>query len=119
MNGKVLINCTAGRNDPERATVAFIAASAAAAINKETAMFLTSEAIDLATQDGADDIEAPGYKPLVLFRDALMENGGRIWVCPASAAARGLQDSDLIDGAEIAGVPQVLAFKHSGAITLM
>ncbi len=119
MNSKVLINCTAGQDDPERATVAFIAASAAAAINKETAMFLTSGAIDLATRDGAKGIEAPGYKPLVVFRDSLMENGGRLWVCPACAAARGLQDSDLIDGAEIAGVPQVLQFKDSGAITLM
>lgn len=119
MSGKILINCAFGRDDPERATVAFIAASAAAANDRETAMFLTSDAIDLATTNGTDGIEVPGYKALAEFRAALMELGGKLWICPACAAARGLEAGDLIEGAEIAGVPKVLAFLESGAATLM
>jgi predicted peroxiredoxin len=119
MGGKVLINCAAGQDDPERATVAFIAASAAAANEKETAMFLTCDAIGLATKDGVNGIEAPGYQALAFFRDSLMENAGKLWVCPACAAAHGLSADDLIDGAEIAGVPKILAYIDSGAVTLM
>ncbi len=119
MTSKVLINCAVGREDAEQATVAFIAASAAAASDRETAMFLTGGAIDLATKDGADGIEAEGYKPLLAFRKALMKKGGQLWVCPACAGARGLSADDLIDGAEIAGVPKILDYVDSGAVTLM
>jgi predicted peroxiredoxin len=118
-NKKVLVNCKAGIDDIEQATVAFLAAAVASTNDRHTAMFLTGGAIELATQHGVDGIEADGYDPLIKFRKALMKNGGELWVCPACASARDLDPDDLIEGAQIAGVPKVMAYIDSGAVTLM
>ena len=119
MSTKVLINCKVGTDDIEQATVAFLAAAVASANHRHMAMFLTGGAIELATKDGADGIEAHGYNPLIKFRKALMKNGGELWVCPACASARVLNADDLIEGAQIAGVPKVMEYIDSGAVTLM
>jgi len=119
MSSKVLINCKVGAEDVEQATVAFLAAAVAAANDRQTAIFLTGGAIDLATRDGADGVEAQGYDPLIKFRKSLMSNGGQLWVCPACASARALNEDDLIEGAQIAGVPKVMEYIDSGAVTLM
>ena len=119
MSRKVLINCKTGADDMEQATIAFLAAAVAASNNSETAMFLTAGAIDLATTNGADGITAEGYDPLIKFRKSLMKAGGQLWVCPACATARGLTAEDLIEGAQIAGVPKVLQYVDDGAVVLM
>src|SRR5260370_39366089 len=44
-NGKVVINLATGLEDPERVTVAFLVAGAAAQAGKHVTMFLTKEAV--------------------------------------------------------------------------
>ncbi len=119
MSGNVLVNCAYGKNNPEEATVAFIAASAAVKMSTATAVFLTSDAVRLATPGYADDIRAEGYEPLKDFLDTFLAQGGKLWVCPACAKARGMTQDDLIDGATIDGVPTMLKFLEDGGITLM
>ncbi len=119
MAGNVLVNCAHGKNNPEEATVAFIAASAAVTRSAATAVFVTSDAVRLATPDYADDIQAEGYEPLKVFLDKFLAKGGKLWVCPACAAARGIVQEDLINGATIDGVPTILEFLEDGGITLM
>ena len=72
---------------------------------------MSSDAVRLATPDYADGIQAEGYEPL--------KTGGKLWVCPACAKARGMTQDDLIDGATIDGVPTMLEFLDNGGITLM
>ena len=115
----VLVNCSHGKNNAEDATVAFIAASAAAAMDGVTAVFLTSDAVRLATPGYADQIQAEGYEPLKVFLDAFTENDGKLWVCPACAKARGITEDDLIDGAIITGAATVVGFLGEGAVTFM
>ncbi len=119
MVGNVLVNCPYGKNNSEEATVAFIAASAAATRSKATAVFVTSDAVRLATPGYADGIQADGYEPLKVFLDKFLEDGGKIWVCPACAKARNMTQEDLIEGATIDGVPTMLEFLDNGGITLM
>ena len=119
MVGNVLVNCAHGKSNPEDATVAFIAASAAVTKSAATAVFLTSDAVRLANPDYADGIQAEGYEPLKVFLDKFLEAGGKLWVCPACAKARGMAQDDLIDGATIDGVPTMLEFLDNGGITLM
>ncbi|MCH7635420.1 MAG: DsrE family protein [Proteobacteria bacterium] len=119
MVGNVLVNCAYGKNNPEEATVAFIAASAAVTRSTATAVFLTSDAVRLATPGYADGVQADGYEPLKVFLDKFLEDGGKLWVCPACAKARDMTQDDLIGGATIDGVPTMLEFLDNGGITLM
>lgn len=119
MSNKILVNCAHGTDDIEKATVAFIVASASAASDNETVMFLTGEAVRLATKGGADGHQAEGYQPVKEFLDATIENGGSLWVCPACAGARGIGVDDLIGGAEIAGAVRTIGFLNDGGKTIM
>lgn len=111
---KFLINARDGANDVERATVSFILAVTASK-TAETAVFATSDAADLCVKGRADALVAEGYEPLPGLIDAFIENGGKIWLCPACAKAKGISQSDLIAGVEIAGAPRTMAFMASGA----
>ena len=79
MVGNVLINCAYGKNNPEEATVAFVAASSAVVNSAATAVFLSSDAVRLATPDYADGIQAEGYEPLKTFLDNFLAASGK-WV---------------------------------------
>jgi predicted peroxiredoxin len=119
MVGNVLINCAYGKNNPEEATVAFVAANATVTRSTATAVFLSSDAVRLVTPDYTDGIQAEGYEPLKDLMNQFLEAGGKLWVCPACAKARGMTQDDLIDGATIDGVPTMLEFLDNGGITLM
>jgi len=114
---KFLINCRDGVNDLERATVSFILAVTASKTN-EAAVFATSDAADLCVKGRVDGLVAEGYEPLAdLVRD-FVGNGGRIWLCPACAKAKGISEDHLMDGVEIAGAPRTMAFINEGAHVL-
>lgn len=111
---KILINCQDGLNNIERATIAFIlAVTASKAV--ETAMFVNAQASQLCIKGQADDIVAKGYEPLAGLISAFLENGGKIWLCPACVKAKNISADDLIEGVEIAGAPRTMAFLASGA----
>jgi predicted peroxiredoxin len=119
MAQSVLVNCSWGSDNPERATVAFIVASAAAATKKDAAVFLTIEGVRLATKGYAETVRKDGYKPLKEFLDAFQESGGKVWVCGACANARGITPEQLIPGAQITGAATVIDFATNGATVLM
>jgi predicted peroxiredoxin len=111
---RYLINCSHGAKDVERATISFILAVTASK-TCETAMFLASDASVLCVKGGADALAAEGYEPLRDLLAAFVANGGKLWLCPACAKAKGITESDLIECAEIAGAPRTMAFLASGA----
>ena len=115
----ILINNAFGKDNLEKAAVAFIVAGASAARDGETAMFLTSEAIHLAAQGGSDGLQAPGFAPIGDLVQAYIDKGGILWVCKACADAKGLTADDLRPGAEIAGAGHILGFIDNGGQVLM
>jgi len=112
---KFLINCTNGKDNLERATVSFVMALSAATHNAETAVFATSDAADLCVKGGTDSLVAPGYEPLEVLVEEFVENGGKIWLCPVCAKAKGITQEDLRPGVELAGVPRTMEYMASGA----
>ncbi len=54
MTSKYLINCQHGADDLEKATVAMIVGGSAAAMDGETAIFMTGESVRLAAAGGAE-----------------------------------------------------------------
>lgn len=119
MVNKYLVNAQYGSDDVEKATIALIVAGAASAMDGETAVFLTCEAVRLATKGGVDGLQTEGYPSPSELIEALVENGGQLWVCPVCAKARGIGAEDLIDGAEIAGAARTIGFVNEGAKLLM
>jgi predicted peroxiredoxin len=118
MSDKFLVNCSYGADNPEKATIAFIVAFTSSKTS-ETAVFATAGASQLLVRGNAEHVQAEGYEPVKTLIDGFIENGGKIWLCPACAKAKGISDRDLIDGVEIAGAPKTMAFLASGANLLL
>ena len=118
MTSKYLVNCAHGTDEPEKATIAFILAFTSAKTN-ETAIFATAGATELLVKNQRPWIQADGYEPLNELVDGYIQNGGKIWLCPACAKAKGVTEADLIEGVEIAGAPRTMAFLADGAKTLI
>src|SRR5438445_12950555 len=70
MAGKFCVSLTSAKNDPDKATVAFVVANAAVASDKETLVFLSTEGVRLSQQGYPDDISEEGFAPL----EELVEN---------------------------------------------
>ena len=113
-NAKYLINCQDGGNNVERATISLILAVTASK-SGEAALFITSDAAQLCIAGGADGLAAEGYEAVGDLLRAFLANGGKIWLCPACAKAKGIGPEQLVAGAEIAGAPKTMAFLASGA----
>lgn len=112
-----LINCQDGANHLERATICFILAVTASKTN-ETAVFVTSDASMLCVKGVTEGMVAEGYEPLKDLMATFVDNGGKIWLCPACVKAKGIAPGDLIDGVEVAGAPKTMAYLAGGAKVL-
>ena len=63
MSGKAVISLTTGLEDPEKVTVAFLVAVAAAEQGRPTLMFLTKEAVRLTLEGVAQGWLARAVRP--------------------------------------------------------
>ncbi|MDH5772055.1 MAG: DsrE family protein, partial [Rhodospirillaceae bacterium] len=97
-------------DEVEQATVTFIVANASLADNNETAIFLTNDSVNLVTKNGADGAQAKGHEPINAYIKQFVENGGKLWVCPACANPRGIKPEDLIDGAVLFGALPMIQY---------
>ncbi len=115
---KLLINCTHGKEDAERATLAFVVGNVAASADQETVVLLTIDGVWNATRNYADDICKEGFQPLREVMQSFVANGGKIWVCGACAKPRGITDANLVEGAQIVTAANAVEYLVSGAASL-
>jgi predicted peroxiredoxin len=115
---KLLINCTHGREDAERATLSFVVGNVAASADQEVVVLLTIEGVWNATRGYADEICKEGFQPLRDVMQSFVSNGGQIWACGACAKPRGITDEDLVDGAKIVTAASAVEYLTSGASSL-
>ena len=115
---KVLINCTHGKEDPERAILPFIVGNVGATADQETKILLTIDGVWLATKGYAEGIQQEGFPPLKETLESFVANGGEIWACSACTNPRGITQNDLIDGATIITAANVVEYLISGASSL-
>ena len=116
--GKLLINCTHGKEDPERATLSFVVGNVAASADQEVVVLLTIEGVRNATRGYADDIHKEGFQPLKEVMQAFVSNGGQIWACGACTKPRGITDADMVEGAKIVTAAAAVEYLVSGAASL-
>jgi uncharacterized protein len=115
----LLFCCSHGEDDPERATIPFIAASVAAVSGQRAVVVCTIDAVWLGTPGVADRIESDGQPALGDLVRQLLAAGGEIWLCSACTPPRGITAGDTIEGATIVGAARIVEALASGrAITL-
>lgn len=102
MAEKLAIVCTCGPEDPERATIPFVLATAAQASDVEVVMGFQVNGVMLAKKGCAEHVFASGFPPLKELVDAYVEAGGELFVCGPCVNSRKLDPaSDFIKGAKV------------------
>jgi predicted peroxiredoxin len=100
---KVVVNLATGLEDAERVMIAFLVAGAALEQGKQVAMFLTKDAVHLATPGVATGTACEGCPPIERLFEQFAEKGGELLVCPICINARGVDDADFVANARTAG----------------
>lgn len=115
MPGKFCLSLTHAKDDPDKATVAFVVANAALGSDKDTMIFLSTEGVRLAQQGYADDIHEEGFAPLKDLMTNFAGAGGKIYVCSPCFKRRKLDETKLIPGALIVGGAKLVEFLSDGS----
>lgn len=103
MSGKAVISLTTGLEDPEKVTVAFLVAVAAAEQGRPTLMFLTKEAVRLTVEGVAQGVACEGCPPLADLTKRYAEAGGQYLTCPICFNSRHLAEEGLVGNATLGG----------------
>ena len=116
--GQVMLHNTHGKDDVERASLAFLVGNVARSSNQEATVLLTIEGVWLAKKGYVESMQSAGFSPLADLIQQFVASGGRIWVCGACAKPRNITQADLIEGAEIIGAATAVEALVNGAQTL-
>ncbi len=85
---RAAISLTTGLEDPEKVTVALLVAVGAAEGGRDSLMFLTKEAVRLATDGVAQGVACEGCPPIPDLMRRFEAAGGQLLVCPICFNAR-------------------------------
>jgi predicted peroxiredoxin len=100
MTRTLVVKVTAGEEAPERCLQGFTVSSVAAAAGVSVSLWLTGDAVWLATP--SRDLVLPESPPASQLLAAVL-GAGAVTVCTQCAARRGLTQDDLLPGVRIAG----------------
>ncbi len=99
---KLVLMCTHGPEDPERATIPFVLATAAQASDVDVLMGFQVDAVMLMKKGAAETVCAPAFPPLKDLMDAYVEAGGKFLVCGPCIKSRELDpNTDFVAGAKV------------------
>jgi predicted peroxiredoxin len=116
-NGRVVVGCSHGDEDPDTVAVAYLTAGAALDKGKEVVMWLTSDGVRLGLQGYAGRIRADKDPPAERLHAQFIEKGGQFYVCPICFKERDLNEDDLVENAELKGASPLMDFAGEGALT--
>jgi predicted peroxiredoxin len=118
MSETLIFNCTHGKEDPERATLPFVAANIAATAGQDAVVLCTIDAVWIGTEGGTDGIAQPGLPVLSDMYREYVENGGRVWLCGACTKPRDITEDMIAKGSTIVGAAKVVEAVIDGAKTV-
>ena len=118
MSDRLIFICTYGKDDPERATLPFVAANIAATAGQDAVLLCTIDAVWLGTEGGTDGIASEGLPVLSDLYAEFVENGGQVWLCGACTKPRGITEEQVAKGATIVGAAKVVEEVVAGAKTM-
>jgi predicted peroxiredoxin len=114
---RAAISLTTGLEDPEKVTVALLVAVGAAESGRDCLMFLTKEAVRLATGGVARGVACEGCPSIPDLMQRLEAAGGSLLVCPICFSARQLDEATLVSNATLGGTVQLWEWIGDGATT--
>ncbi len=114
---KVLIGLTHATDDPENVLIAYLMGVEALRAGKQALLWLTKDAVSLATEGFIDKISVPGAPDVSELHAEYVERGGELYACPVCVKLRDLEDADWVTGAQVKGAPSVYEFSAGGALT--
>jgi predicted peroxiredoxin len=118
MSKPLIFTCTWGREEPERATLPFVAANVAVAAGQDAIVLCTLEAVRLGTRGGSEGVEAHGLPKLRELRPEFVAGSGKVWLCGACTKPRGITEDQLDEGVTIVGAARVVEEIVAGARTV-
>lgn len=105
---KIVIIGTHGGEDPERATLPFVVANAALAMDVQVTVILQGVAVTLVQKGVNEHIFAGGFPPLKELMDNYFGQGGTILVCTPCIKERKIGEGMLIEGAKAIAAARVV-----------
>jgi uncharacterized protein len=118
MSETLISNCTHGKEDPERATLPFVAANIAATAGQDAVVLCTIDAVWIGTEGGTNGIAQPGLPVLSDLYQEYVENGGQVWLCGACTKPRDITEDMIAKGSTIVGAAKVVEAAIDGAKTV-
>ena len=115
---QVMIHNTNGKENLERASLAFVVGNTALVSGQEATVLLTIEGVRLATKEYAQGLQAEGFAPLEELITQFVKGSGAIWVCGACAKPRQITEADLMAGAHIIGAATAVEALVNGASSI-
>lgn len=112
---QLMFNCTHGADDPERATLPFVAANVAATSGQQAVVVCTIDGVTLGTDEGIEGIASPQLPVLTDLWDEFIGNGGEVWLCGACTKPRGISEEHVRKGARIVGAAKIIETVVMGA----
>jgi predicted peroxiredoxin len=113
---KVLVCLNNGIEEPENVLIAYLVGVESLRAGKQAVMFLTRDAIHLATPHVADKVDVPGAPSVAALHEEYIASGGRFFACPVCVRVRGMEDAEWVPNAQVAGVPSVFEYTAGGAL---
>ena len=105
---KIAIIATHGAEDPERATLPFVVANAAQAMDTKAVVILQGYAVTLAVKGEPERVLAAGLPPFKDLVDSYLKQGGELLVCTPCIKARQITPEMLIAGAKTIAAGRVV-----------
>jgi uncharacterized protein len=110
----VIINSC--KENPDKATVGFVVATAALGSGKDTLVFLSTDGVWAGVKDEAAQIdEGAPFKPLAELVGNFLAAGGKVAACAPCCKKRGIEPEALFEGIQVAGGAMLVEFMSNGA----
>lgn len=101
-NGKLMLMCTHGPENPELSTIPFVMATAAQASDVDVVIGFQANGVMLVRKGCAEHVFAAGFPPLKELLDIYIENGGKLLVCGPCVKSRQINpEEEFIAGATV------------------
>jgi len=101
---KIVVIGTHGGEDPDRASLPFVVANAALAMDVKATVILQGNAVTLAVKGAAGNIQGIGFPPLKDLMTSYFGQGGKLLLCTPCVKGRNIAPETLVaEGSLIAG----------------
>lgn len=106
---KLVLISTHGAEDPVRATLPFVIANAALAMDVKAVIILQSlSGVQLAMKGAASHVFAASFPPLKELMDSYFELGGELLICVPCLKAQQIEPEMLVPGSKLVAAGRVV-----------